>query len=639
MAAEASPRSSPGGAASSAAAAATFQQWLERMKEPALADVVRETKAFTRRFEERPPGEPADAAADAAAAQAFFGRMDAAVRRHPAWRGATQEALDEASEGIEKYVMSKIWGRTFGAGCDEAERDARYARLAGALAFADLATLAGVEALPPPDEARVAAAAAELLRADRYKAPRDKLLCLVNMMRGAEDVVAGVARAGGAFRGADAFFPAMLLATLRARPPRLASTLEYVRRFRFAPRLSGEADFVLATLESVAAYLDTVDWRHLRVPRREFLEHLAAAGIPEAELELRADGAAAAAAGAAGGEGGAVGAAAGELEALALAETEAAAEPAAAVEVAAAAEPPATAAAPADAPESPVVGVVAAAPVAPPPAAAPPRPPPASLEIPDLAPPGAAPLLLSPLDAGEPTPTLAPRAAPFAAAAAPAPAPAPAPADDGAALLLGAGAGGLAAALIDDMVADGTPLVLEEEAAGRLAARHPFVYADSGDLAVGDVAALLAAYRELVLRHEALSLALARQLGAAGAVAGGGGGGGAGLGAGAAAAGAGLAAGAAAAGAAAAGALAQLQRLSGWGRGAAPPPSAPAAPGAPAEGATLLHALFGSPAAARPSPRRAASPASPPAPLASPQAASGAPAPSPASAAPPDSLI
>jgi hypothetical protein len=630
MAAEASPPGpspspgpSPGGAAaSSAAAAATFQQWLERMKEPALADVVRETKAFTRRFEERPPGAPADATADAAAAQAFFGRMDAAVRRHPAWRGATQEALDEASEGIEKYVMSKIWGRTFGAGRDEAERDARYARLAAALAFADLATLAGVEALPPPDEARVAAAAAELLRADRYKAPRDKLLCLVNMMRGAEDVVAGVARAGGAFRGADAFFPAMLLATLRARPPRLASTLEFVRRFRFAPRLSGEADFVLATLESVAAYLDTVDWRHLRVPRREFLERLAAAGIPEAELELRADGAAAEA-GAEGAEGGAVAAAASELEALALAAPEAAAEPAAAE--AAAAEP----AAEAEAPESPVAGVVATAPAAPA-AAAPPRPPPAPLEIPDLAPPGAAPPLLSPLDAGEPTPTLAPRGAPFAAAAAAA----AAPADDAAALLLGAGASGLAAALIDDMVADGTPLVLEEEAAGRLAARHPFVYADAGDLAVGDVAALLAAYRELVLRHEALSLALARQLGAAGVGASAGGGG---LGAGAAAAGAGLAAGAAAAGAAAAGALAQLQRLSGWGRGAAPPPGVPAAPGAPAEGATLLHALFGSPAAARPSPRRAAAPA--PAPPASPQAASGAPAPAPASAAQPESLI
>ena len=58
------------------------------------------------------------------------------------------------------------------------------------------------------------------------------------------------------------------------------------------------------------------------------------------------------------------------------------------------------------------------------------------------------------------------------------------------------------------LIEEGTPLVLHEESEGLLQQKFPWIYANAGDLRVGEVAQLLSDYRDLVLQHEALKLAL-----------------------------------------------------------------------------------------------------------------------------------
>ena len=96
--------------------------------------------------------------------------------------------------------MSKIWRQTFAASPEDRERDDRYARLATALSFVDLPTLMGAEL--EADEALMALARGELAKVDRYKAPRDKLLCLVNVKTMVENVVAAAVRMGANIGGA-----------------------------------------------------------------------------------------------------------------------------------------------------------------------------------------------------------------------------------------------------------------------------------------------------------------------------------------------------------------------------------------------------------------------------------------------------
>lgn len=180
--------------------------------------------------------------------------------------------------------MSKIWAKTFAVSTDDRDRDDRYARLCQALEFLDLETLMG-DAVNP-DQDLMESAQDQLLRMDKYKAPRDKLLCLVNVKTIIEDLIATANRDGFSIGGGDAFFPVLLLVVIRARPQTLASNIEYIRRFR-GQRMSGQFDFMLSNLESVAMYLDTVDWKDLKISEDAFLSRLADAGIPEAELQLR----------------------------------------------------------------------------------------------------------------------------------------------------------------------------------------------------------------------------------------------------------------------------------------------------------------------------------------------------------------
>ena len=48
---------------------------------------------------------------------------EAAFRTHPLWRSASEEELEASGEGLEKYLMTKLYSRTFAVVPDDIERD------------------------------------------------------------------------------------------------------------------------------------------------------------------------------------------------------------------------------------------------------------------------------------------------------------------------------------------------------------------------------------------------------------------------------------------------------------------------------------------------------------------------------------
>eukprot|EP00889_Picochlorum_renovo_P000474 jgi/Picre1/27504/NNA_000471.t1 len=228
-----------------------FSEFLEKMKDPKAADLVRMIKNFIRDFERaKKSDQGSDVAQDGVKVQ-----------------DSSEEVSEHAVEGLEKYIMSKIWTQTFGVSIEDKDKDERYQRLCDALGFVDLSTLmkggddeeADVGVLVGDYLVR---ATEHVLKMDRYKAPRDKLLCLVNVKTLIEEGI------------------------LYAHSQGHDSLGEYIRRFR-GNRLSGQFDFLLSNLESVAMYLDTVAWQDLNTSEDEFLARLAKAGIPEAEMQLQ----------------------------------------------------------------------------------------------------------------------------------------------------------------------------------------------------------------------------------------------------------------------------------------------------------------------------------------------------------------
>lgn len=238
--------------------------------------------SFVKSFDDRAP----DPDRDAALVQAFLTAQDAAIAVHPVWAGATPSVRAHAAEALEKYVLSKIHGATFGVSALDRERDAALAARLKGLAFVGAAELD----VPPAraDPAALERAASELRRMDDFKAPRDKLVCGLNACRIVANLLAAEAASGGAAatdpRGADDFLPLLILALIRAAPPRLASNLEYVQRYRGAARFGGEAAYFFTQLYSAASFVETVNTASLTVDPAVFVERMRAAGVPDLQL-------------------------------------------------------------------------------------------------------------------------------------------------------------------------------------------------------------------------------------------------------------------------------------------------------------------------------------------------------------------
>ncbi len=457
----------PAGERAAASEATSFASFLETMKSPKATDLVRSIRTFIRTFESQQPhitGSRPRAAVNTTDVQekngklvgSFMADMETLITGHGLFGGAvglddTQRAntVEEGVEGLEKYVMSKLYALTFQVASDESEKDDRCQRLCKALQFLDVNTVIGsrsgdgegarvedggdvddgaagrsgyrvganVDAEEPKlddycvailDE-HIEQARDHLLTMDKYKAPRDKLVCLMNVQASLEE---GIRRVNASdtslsFGGADAFFPILVLTVVRAAPPALCSNVEYVRRFRAPRRLGGQCDFMLSCLESVALYLDTVDWKDLRIEREAWVRRLREAGLPEAAA---LDG--------------------GHFSDVTVSDRQ--------IERAG--------------------GVVA------------------TENVDGLH-------AIGRRESGLPTRASANAAvevAPYAQA-------------------------DLVAALIEE----GTPLVLNEESEGRLVEKYPWIYSDTGDVQDAQIVdQLLSAYRDLVVKHEALKLAI-----------------------------------------------------------------------------------------------------------------------------------
>jgi hypothetical protein len=96
-----------------------LHDFLERMRKPSAGDFVKSIKSFIVSFSNNAP----DPEKDCAMVQEFFSKMEAAFRAHPLWSGCSEEELDSAGDGLEKYVMTKLFTRVFASNTEEVIAD------------------------------------------------------------------------------------------------------------------------------------------------------------------------------------------------------------------------------------------------------------------------------------------------------------------------------------------------------------------------------------------------------------------------------------------------------------------------------------------------------------------------------------
>ncbi|XP_072992489.1 vacuolar protein sorting-associated protein 9A-like [Typha latifolia] len=257
----------------SSTAPLTWHDFLERMRQPSAADFVKSIKSFIVSFSNKAP----DPEKDSTAVQEFLANMEGAFRAHTLWAGCSEEELESAGEGLEKYVMTKLFNRVFASVPEDVTSDEElFEKMALLRQFVRPENL---DIKPEfQNETSWLLAQKELQKINMYKAPRDKLVCILNCCKVINNLLLNVSISSNENPpGADEFLPVLIYVTLKANPPQLHSNLLYIQRYRRQSRLVSEAAYFFTNILSAESFIWNVDAESLSMDEVEFQKKMGSA--------------------------------------------------------------------------------------------------------------------------------------------------------------------------------------------------------------------------------------------------------------------------------------------------------------------------------------------------------------------------
>ncbi|CAJ2644287.1 unnamed protein product [Trifolium pratense] len=216
-----------------------LHDFLERMRQPAAADFVKAIKSFIVSFSNNGP----DPDRDSAAVQDFLANMEAAFKAHPLWSGCSEDELESAGEGLEKYVMTKLFARVFASLPDDVKLDDQLSE-----------KMSLIQQFIRPENLDIKPA---------FQNETSWLVIgnlLLNASLASKDNPPG----------ADEFLPVLIYVTLKANPPQLHSNLLYIQRFRRQSRLVGEASYYFTNMLSAESFISNIDAKAISIDETEF---------------------------------------------------------------------------------------------------------------------------------------------------------------------------------------------------------------------------------------------------------------------------------------------------------------------------------------------------------------------------------
>ncbi|KAJ9167310.1 hypothetical protein P3X46_021974 [Hevea brasiliensis] len=253
----------------------TFYDFLDKMRNPASLDLVRAIKSFIVSFSFY----TANPENDGKRVQEFFSTMEATIIEHPLWAGATNEEVDCAMEGLEKYVMTKLFSRTFTASPEDVKIDREIFEK-----IQLLQTFLRPEHLDIPkflqNEASWLLAEKELQKINAFKAPREKLLCIMSCCRVINNLLLNASISENhALGGADDFLPVLIYVTIKANPPQLHSNLKFIQLYRRQAKLVSEAAYYFTNLVSAKSFIIDLNAKSLSMDEIEFEQSMQSARL------------------------------------------------------------------------------------------------------------------------------------------------------------------------------------------------------------------------------------------------------------------------------------------------------------------------------------------------------------------------
>ncbi|KAL1628816.1 hypothetical protein SLS54_001505 [Diplodia seriata] len=220
------------------------------------------------------------------------------------WRTVSDAEFDNAREGMEKLVMNRLYSQTFspaipppepmfgkgrrrgapggpgrrGQHQEDVERDEVLAQKIRIYSWVSEEHL---DIKPVNDKGMkfLKLAQQELLKIRNYRAPRDKVICILNCCKVifGDLTEAGFLRNAQSDQSADSFVPLLIFTVLRANPDHLVSNVQYILRFRNQDKLGGEAGYYISSLMGAIQFIENLDRTSLTITDEEFEKNVEAA--------------------------------------------------------------------------------------------------------------------------------------------------------------------------------------------------------------------------------------------------------------------------------------------------------------------------------------------------------------------------
>ncbi|KAH6915834.1 guanine nucleotide exchange factor Vps9 [Coprinopsis sp. MPI-PUGE-AT-0042] len=251
---------SPSPSNKTAEGAFDFQIFLDQMKTRSAEPVSKYLRSFLSNFSKRTftVNDQVKIIND------FLSFISGQMRECDIWRNASDAEFDNAMEGMEKLVMNRLYDFTFTPQLakstpprpittDDLEKDKILAQRIALFGWIEEKHLD----IPEGEGSKgfLMFAQQELLKINHYKAPRDKLICILNCCK----VIFGLIRHLKEEEGADTFVPILIYVVLKANPEHLLSNVEFISRFRNPSKLQSEAGYYLSSLMGAVSFIETMD--------------------------------------------------------------------------------------------------------------------------------------------------------------------------------------------------------------------------------------------------------------------------------------------------------------------------------------------------------------------------------------------
>jgi hypothetical protein len=274
-----------------------FHRFLEQLRHKKADPVARYLKSFLNEFGKRQwmVHEQVKIIGD------FLAFISAKMMQCDVWRGVTDAEFDNAREGMEKLVMNRLYTQTFspaisppqpipgqsrrrggerpmgpgrrGQHQEDVERDDILAQKIQIYSWVREAHLDIAPIAADGGKRFLKLAQQELLKIRSYRAPRDKIICVLNCCK----VIFGYLRHAKSDSSADSFMPLLIYIVLQANPEHLVSNVQYILRFRNQDKLGGEAGYYLSSLLGAIQFVENMDRTTLTITDEEFEKNVEAA--------------------------------------------------------------------------------------------------------------------------------------------------------------------------------------------------------------------------------------------------------------------------------------------------------------------------------------------------------------------------